>query len=734
MESREAIDVDFNRYFSALKRQWIPAVSVFVVTAMLSTLPTKLLKPSYESEGKLLFKVDRTTILTGLGEKTEELRPLVSTQNPISTEIEVIYSNNILQKTIDALQLKNKAGKPLEPDNIKSALQVKIIGGTDALRVSYKSRNPKEAAAVVNQIMVSYIENDILISRAEATSAREFIAKQLPKTELSVREAEVALRRFQEKNNVVALSEQASSAVTGIGNIDGQITTAQAQLEQANTRASELRDKVGLSSQEAMTASALSQSLGVQGILQELQQLDRELASQRSRFQEQHPTIVSLEARKATLTALLQQQIKQVTGGQTQIPNGLLQIGEQKQILIKDTIQAEAEHRSLAKGLASLYNSRSIYEQRINIIPQLKQNQRELERRVEAAQSTYETLLKKLQELQVAENKNTANARIIEKAVVSKKPISDKKIVILALGLLFGACLATTTVLVLEMRDRSLKTLKEVREVFKYPLLGIIPFFGKKVRRHQDTESLTPEIPVRDAPHSLTSEMFRMTQANLKFLSSDKPLKTIAIASSVPKEGKSTVSANLAAAMAQLGRRVLLIDADMRLPSQHHIWGLTNATGLSEVLVGQAEVATAVKEVIDNLSVLTAGVMPPNPLALLDSKRMASLIEDFSHKYDFVIIDAPPLTLAADALTLSQMTDGILLIARPGVVDYTSTVAVKEMLEHSGQNVLGLVVNGIIQKNESSNYFYHTSEYFTQLDATSRGKIKSKVKKYAKRR
>lgn len=340
------------------------------------------------------------------------------------------------------------------------------------------------------------------------------------------------------------------------------------------------------------------------------------------------------------------------------------------------------------------------------------------------SQSTSQTLLKKVQELQVAENKNTANARIIALALVPEKPLPGQKPIIFAIGVIFGGFLSTATVLLLEMRDRSLKTLKEVREAFGYTLLGVVPLLVNKTRsRHRDTQSTTPEIAVRDKPYSLTSETYRMIQANLKFLSSDEQLKSIVITSAVPQEGKSTVSANLAAAIAQLGRKVLLIDADMRLPSQHHLWQLTNAVGLSEVLVGQAQFNTAVSKAMNNLDVLTAGVRPPNPLALLDSKRMASLLEGFSSQYDFVIIDAPPVLLAADALTLSQMTDGILLVARPGVIDSNSANTAQEVLERSGQNVLGLVANGIVEKNESSSYFSHAKEYFPAERPTKKAGI-----------
>jgi capsular exopolysaccharide synthesis family protein len=129
------------------------------------------------------------------------------------------------------------------------------------------------------------------------------------------------------------------------------------------------------------------------------------------------------------------------------------------------------------------------------------------------------------------------------------------------------------------------------------------------------------------------------------------------------------------------------------------------------VLLGKTDFGIAACEVMDNLDVLPAGVMPPNPLALLESERMTSLIKNFSDKYDFVIIDAPSLLLTADTLTLGQITDGILLVARLGVIDAVSVKAAKEMLEFSGQKVLGLVVNEVIPNNEPNNYLHYANKY-----------------------
>jgi capsular exopolysaccharide synthesis family protein len=331
---------------------------------------------------------------------------------------------------------------------------------------------------------------------------------------------------------------------------------------------------------------------------------------------------------------------------------------------------------------------------------------------LEAAQTTYETLLSRLQEIQVAENQNVGNARVITEADVPGLPIAPRKVLNLAAGTIAGILLSIATAFLLDITDRSVKTLKEARELFGYTLLGVIPYVGKPgkfISLRAEDDSI-PRVVIRESPNFPVQEAYQMLQANLKFLSSDKELRTIVVTSSVRREGKSEVSANLAAALAQMKRRVLLVDADMRHPTQHHAWDLTNINGLSNLIVGQVKFSEAVQVVMPNLHVLTCGVVPPNPMVLLDSARMASLIEIFSKNYDFVIFDAPALAGIVDAAILGKMTDGILLVVRPGVVNSASANAAKEFLAQSGQNVLGVVVNGVNVKSESDSYFYYIKQ------------------------
>jgi capsular exopolysaccharide synthesis family protein len=721
MESKESIDLDLSHYLLAVKRRWIPAASICATTFALGLIAASLMKPSYQAEGRLLFKNPSFKVVGSSvapssteGGEAGDLKPLVSTQNPIVTQMEVLTSRPLLQKLIEQLALKNDKGKLIKPIELQTALAVKIVGGSDVLQVSYKNRNPKQAVKVVNTLMNLYLENDILTNSSEAEAARQFMDNQLPKTQRAVNEAEIALRKFKQQNNVVDLGEEGKSAVGIIGNLETTINATQAQLDEATAQSQELQKKVNLNSQDALVVSAISQSPAIQGILTQQQDVERQLATEGSRFSDSNPIMISLKDKQATLKTLLEQQVRSTVGNKTKVPQGLLRIGDLKQNMIKDSLQSEVQRDGLIKKLASLQNSRTAYEKRVKVMPQLVQTQRQLERQLEVAQSTHQTLSKKVQELQLAKTKNTSTARIITSATLPDKPDNTTKTVVSGLGLLLGALFGTSAIAYLEIKDKSLKTVKDIDKLFGYTLLGVIPATKKKlVAKNRTPIATTLEVSVRDTPQSVTSEMSRSIQANLRFLSANKQLRTITITSSVGNEGKSKVAANLAAAIAGMGQKVLLIDADMRIPYQHQFWKLPLKKGLSDIIAGKAKFKQISWTVMNNLDILTAGSRPQNPLSCLESPEMKSLLQEVSASYDFVIIDTPPILVSTDTLSVGKMTDGTLVVARPGVIDANSARVAKDKFKMASTNILGLIVNGVIEKNESEDHFAAANDYFT---------------------
>jgi polysaccharide biosynthesis transport protein len=457
METREALDVNFQRYAFAVRRSWMPALGALFTTFLLAAWYSTQLKPTYEADAKLLFKSDRSSVLAGLEQSNDAgvLRSLLNDQSPLNSEVEILLSRPLLQKTIDQLNLLDEDDQPLKTEDLKERLKVKILGATDVVQLSYAGSIPGETAQVVNTLADLYIKNAVKGTRIEAASTREFVVDQLPETEANVQAAERALREFRERNQVVALADEATSAISTLEMLETQIIDTQSALGETEAQANSLRGQLGMGAQEAMAVSAISESTGVQGVLSELQEVRRQLAAEEPRFTEENPVVKRLAEREAALERLLQREVRTTLGSlqRSQESNGVLQVGDVRQGMIKDYLTAEVQRLSLAQKLSSLQGSKARFQQRANGLPRLEQEQRELERRVAAAQATYETLLSKTEELQVKERQPTSNVTIIEPAVVPEKPTSSGKIKVLAIGLIAGSLLALAIVALAERKE-----------------------------------------------------------------------------------------------------------------------------------------------------------------------------------------------------------------------------------------------------------------------------------------
>jgi polysaccharide biosynthesis transport protein len=731
--------IDLKQYWLILRRRWLPALIVMSSVTTLTALLTFLQKPVFESTGKVLLKKDSgissAIQSSGLG----ELAGIGDKSNPINTEAEIIKSAPVVQPVIQSMRLKDDDdhSKSLKLEDFLKKLTVSNAKETDIIQISYKStgeisykstgekeKAAVESAAVVNKLIDIYRANNVERTRVQATTARKFIETQLPAAEQDVQRYESAIREFKERSKVVSLPDEAKVAVEGIGEIQKQLTEAQGLLASADQRAKSLQEQVGLTTQQALQVNALSQSTAVQKALAERNETTSALKVAQSQYGDAHPAVINLQEKLTALNAVLDSQTSQISGkvaASSESSLQSLQAGQTQQGLTESYIKANLERSGLLSQVNELQKVQGLYRQRMTVLPRLEQMQSGLQRKLGIAKVTYEGLLKSLQQFRISENQNVGNVLPIELAVPPEKPISPKKLLNLAIGSVMGLLLGIGTALLLEALDNSVKTVKEVQAIFDLTVLGTIPQLDgeKKVSATVLDRSRQP-LPVRDEPRSAVSEAFRMLQANLKFLSSDNPPRIIVMTSSIPQEGKSTTSANLALVLAEMGHRVLLVDADLRRPSQHQLWELPNSVGLTNILVEPGKWSGVVRSENEHLDVITAGVIPPNPVRLIDSHRMALLIDEWREIYDFVLIDTPPLAVASDALLLAQMADGLLMVARPGVLNSASAESAKAALAKANGdgnekriNILGLVLNGVIPENEpDSYYYYHAKNYY----------------------
>lgn len=705
---REEVDIDLQRYAQVLKRRWLPAVGVFSTVAVLSTLAALSQQPSYVAAGRVLVKIDRTSSLTGLdaaGAAAIGRQGAVgSDTDPIATQVETIRSLPIAEATITALRLADDEGQPLSPVGFLEVLTVKPIPGTDMIEIGYQDEDPERAAAVVNKVIQAYRNNNIATNQADAAAARKFITEQLPRTEATVREAEVALQRFKEQNQVILLDEESRETVKAMKRLDDEIARVRTQFVNATTRSRELQQQLRMSPEQAVSATALSQSPAIQEVFSQLQRVQGQLDLERARYRPTHPTIAMLEQQEALLQQRLQERVAQLVG-QSRVSERDIQLGALAQDLTANLVQSEVERVALGSQIAELARLQAEQRSRAVTIPRLEATQRELERRLAAAQGTYESLLQRLQEVQVAEDQTIDNVRVISAAVVPEKPAASSKKLILLGGLVLGSAMGVVTAFLLDLCDRSVKTIPNAQQLLHYPLLGVVPSWKRSGRR-QDL------LPMQQSDGSLFAGVhhaYRVLQSNLGLLDSEFSLKTLVVTSSVPQEGKSQVAANLAMAIAQSGQTVLLVDANFHHSTQHQMWNANGAIGLAEVLEGRAELADTIQTVAPNLALLAAGNLASSTPTALTPQKLLPVIAAMGQRYDVVIFDTPALSGAADASTLGKLTDGMLLVVRP-TTDVEDLKATRSLLNLARPHVLGIVANGVAPIRNPNRYFALTQE------------------------
>ena len=700
------LDVNIEGYFLKLKRRWFPALSVLVLTVGATYFLSSFLEKTYKSEGKILFKKNTTNSLLELKENTNEFGSLLNNQTPLSTEKLRMTSEPVLQATIDRLKLENDEGEPLSIKELKDKLSIEIVGGTDVVSIEYKDPDPIIASKVVNTLMDVYIKEQVRSNKSATANADSFITNTIPKIEDKLEGLESRLESFYEKNQVVDLKEEKRILVSEIGTLNRQISTVGAELQGKKAQANSLQNQLGLDLTQAIAANQLGSTPQVQSILEQLGSTETELSQERQRFNDNHPAVASLLEKKQNLQSQLRGLVNQYVGAQ--ISEGLLQGGNFKENQLEKFINLKIEELSLQTELSSLYKYQQVYLDRAKQIPRLEKQEQSLLREVDSARSTYSKLLENKSDIDVLINQQTGNAEVIESGRVPEEG-STGRTPLLVLGVLVGLFLSNITAILLEMQDRSLKTIPEIKQKFAYQVLGIVP-----LDTLQDSQG---GVVVQREPDSFISEIYRMIQTNIKFLPVEQQPKVILMTSSVPGEGKSTIAANLAAAMSQLGRKVLLIDGDLRKASQHHLWQQNNQVGIKDVITQKVPLAKVVSQPMKQLDLLTSGTIAPNPLALLDSQEMVDLVAAARKEYELVIIDAPPLAITADVLTLSKLADGIVFVSRPGIVEDESAQLAGETIVNTNLSakVLGMVINGV-KPNEFDRYSYHakySKNYFS---------------------
>jgi succinoglycan biosynthesis transport protein ExoP len=333
----------------------------------------------------------------------------------------------------------------------------------------------------------------------------------------------------------------------------------------------------------------------------------------------------------------------------------------------------------------------------------------------------YSDMVMTYEQVRLAEAQTSANVVVTEPASPNDFPVSPRTSRDTLLAVVVGMLVAAGVVFAVDMLDDTIKNPEEVRRNFNIPILGVIA-------RHDITEGK----PISEAePRSPVAEAFRSLRTNINFASVDTPLRRILITSPTPKDGKTTISSNLAVVLAQGEKKVVLIDADLRRPQIHHRFGLMNRFGLSDLFVQSIDKFADALQPSNSprLAIITSGSLPPNPAELLTSKRMDTILDLLMKGFDTIIIDTPPILTVTDAAALAQSVDGVILVAKPGSTKKSAFKQSIETLKAVKANILGVVLNEVNPSSRKYGYYYN--HYYTNghyyYDAAGNKKSKKKT-------
>ena len=324
-----------------------------------------------------------------------------------------------MQQTIEILRLTDEEGNPLTPEFMSKKLKVELLGGSDVIEIAYSDSNPIKASQIVNTLMDVYIKEQIRSNQRETSNADGFVSVQIPQVEEKLKQFESILQEFRTKHSIVDLQEEKKVLVSELGLLNRQIADTGSQLQGTKAQTATLQKQLGLNLKQAISLNQLGNSPTVQSVLSELGNTEAEIARERQRFTDTHPSVLSLREKKADLRKGLERQIAS-TVGRVKVSDGILQNNRFQENSLEKFINLKIEELSLRQQLSSTSQYQQAYLKRAKQLPRLEQREREINQQVETARKTYENLLSTQQELQILQNKQTGNAEIIEQAIAPK--------------------------------------------------------------------------------------------------------------------------------------------------------------------------------------------------------------------------------------------------------------------------------------------------------------------------
>ncbi len=695
-------EIHLRDYLRVINKRRSLVVSIFVVIVALVVLATLSATPQYEGSTQVMIeKVANSALTESNG---------YSSFDPAfyETQFQLIKSQAVARRVIEILKLDTGASSaPGLREGRKSLLGAKASGAQDTellidemaakladqievsplknsrlVNISYLSPNPDFAALIVNTVAKAYIEQSLNMKMDATRRTLEWMTLKADEERQKLKEKEQEIQAYMRANELVMVENRMAVLPQKLA----EISTALVRIETKRKEKQELYERVSKVANDPAAAEAilgLTSNSTLQTLRDEILKAEQKIRELSAKYGAKHPVMVKAQGDYDILNSKKNEEISRLIEGAKNEYEFALASEDNLRIQLNKT-----------KADAHNLNEKSIqYEQ--------------LKREMETNRQLYDALLLHMKEQSITGETDPVNLWIVEKALTPLFPKKPNKKKNLLLGLIVGLMAGVGMAFFIEYLDNTIKYPEETEKILGLPTLGLVSLW---------TEKGDVDRAILEQPRSAFAECYKTLRTSVMLSSVDGLPKNILITSPTAGAGKTTTALNLAVSLAQAGKKVLLLDADLRKPRVHKALKISNQFGLSNWLVGGDAKGLVQPGPLENLSVITSGPIPPNPSELLSGPRLASMLEKLEQSYDVVICDSPPLMSVADGRILSRVVSGTILVLRAKSTTHELAKKATKMLDDVSAPILGTVINALNLKKNDHYYQYYYGSYGTYGD------------------
>jgi capsular exopolysaccharide synthesis family protein len=711
------------------RRKWVAAAFFSVVVALVAVYAF-VATPIYQGTVQLLMDAENNQTLNfAQGEAVIQRRDATEYFN---TQREIMKSRLFVDRLARKLQLDKNAyflelkakrleakdsgvravmkavaglfperGKPLQGavdpnrageldaviiDIVLDNLASEVPKQSNVFLLKYTATDPEVAAFMANGIATALIEYNLGLRVKPYQDAAEWLSARLVESKTKVEESEKQLQRYREGKGVVSFESKENVLTQQLQELVSQLVQTENRKQEAEIKYNQILSVID-SPERLATVPDIMHNLVIQGLRNNELELQRQYSEISEKFGPKHPQIIRLNSQLETV----QQNIVAEARKMLDTAKSEFEIARNRELSLRQTMEEQKQE--------VLDLSRKAID--FNVIAGESASNRQF----------YDLLLKKLQEASLSSGINASTLQIVDFAVPPQQPLKPRREMLLALAVFLGSFGGVFVAFFAEYMDSTIRTADDVEKFLKLPFFEVVPL----------TKTKDGALFMSANPTSVVAEAFRTIRTGVLLSMVDSPLQVILVTSSIPNEGKTTVSANLALAMAQSGERVLVVDTDLRRHNLHKEFDFEAEPGLTNLLQFPQTPAVIRKTgEHPNLFVLTGGSLAPNPSELLGSLRMKEFVAFARGRFDRIILDAPPLRVFSDSLVLSQIADGVILVVWGGTTPRPLIQQSVEALRGVTANILGVVLNKIDVTGQSEYYSHYYYSYYSDKKGKKR--------------